>query len=860
MPLSPGDKLGPYEILAPLGAGGMGEVYKARDTRLDRTVAVKVLPEHIAQREDLRARFEREARAVASLNHPNICTLHDIGPGYMVMELIEGETLAARIEKGALPFDQALQLATQIADALDRAHRAGVTHRDVKPQNIMLTRDGVKVLDFGLAKSTAAKPGPTEETLTKVLTTEGTVLGTPQYMAPEQFEGKEADARSDIWAFGAVLYEMGTGRKAFEGKSYSSLVGAILSADPAPMTVKPFTPSWLERLTRRCLAKDPEERYQSMRDIVLDLRTPPPEAVPAPRKATWLPWAIGAALAVAGIVLAVAWARSSRPPAPRPLAMFDLDIGTEVSDPALSRDGQRIAFVANRQLAYRDLGSATIHYLARTENALLPFFSPDGKSLGYFASDALVKIALDGGAPTVLCPVQTPRGAAWGDDGVIYVSERYGTTLLRASASGGKCEAIAYSRDGRFGTAPPAILPGGQRLLTSVGADVLAVTTTGSEYKLLVKEADAPRFLPETGTLVYHRRGTVYGVRLDLARLETVGTPVALVEGIESAGPLGLQARLDAAGPSGTLVYRQNRAADEVVSWLEADGTMKPLMEQAGRYRHVRFSPDGTRLAISGQGSTSAQMFVYDLARRERRALLEQRGGGRDFPVWSPDGETLVMRADGLLVSVNLASKAKLEIQQATVLPWSFAPDGGALLGTDASTGGERLRRRVRVFPVEKTVNGLRYGAPREWMPLPGDNSYPAVSPDGKWIAFSHRAERGEREVFVAPYRPGEPAAQKRQISAGGGSNSRWGKNELFYCTRDDYVMVAPYSAKDGVFAPGRPRRWSERQAPGCGFDVTPDGKRVAAVVEQEGRKPETRLHVVLNVADELERRSAGSR
>jgi serine/threonine protein kinase len=271
MPLSAGEKLGPYEILSAIGSGGMGEVYKARDTRLDRTVAVKVLPEHIAKREDLRSRFEREARSVASLNHPNICTLYDIGnqdgAGYMVMEFMEGETLAARIDKSALPLDQVLKLATQIADALDRAHRAGVTHRDVKPQNIMLTRDGVKVLDFGLAKS-MPKPGPTGETLTAVLTTEGTVLGTPQYMAPEQFEGKEADARSDIWAFGAVLYEMATGQKAFQGESYSILLSAILSADPAPMSVKPFTPSWLERLVRRCLAKDPEDRWQSMRDLV----------------------------------------------------------------------------------------------------------------------------------------------------------------------------------------------------------------------------------------------------------------------------------------------------------------------------------------------------------------------------------------------------------------------------------------------------------------------------------------------------------------------------------------------------------------------------------------------------------------
>ncbi len=275
MPLSTGDKLGPYEIVSPIGEGGMGEVYKARDTRLERTVAIKVLPEHIAKREDLRARFEREARAVASLNHPNICTLHDIGnqdgTGYMVMEYMEGETLSSRIAKGALPLDQALKFAVQIADALDRAHRAGVTHRDVKPANIMLTRDGVKVLDFGLAKSGAsAKPGPDDATIVAGLTTEGTILGTPQYMAPEQFEGKEADARADIWAFGAVLYEMVTGQKAFQGKNYSSLIASILAAEPPPMSVAPFTPAWLERLVRRCLEKDPEERYHCMLLTQLD--------------------------------------------------------------------------------------------------------------------------------------------------------------------------------------------------------------------------------------------------------------------------------------------------------------------------------------------------------------------------------------------------------------------------------------------------------------------------------------------------------------------------------------------------------------------------------------------------------------
>ena len=434
MPLSAGDRLGPYEVLSPIGAGGMGEVYKARDTRLDRTVAIKVLPEHIAKREDLRARFEREARAVASLNHPHICTLHDIGnqdgAGYMVMEYLEGETLAARIEKGALPLDQALKLAMQIADALDRAHRAGVTHRDIKPQNIMLTRDGVKVLDFGLAKS--SKPAPTEETLTAVLTMEGTVMGTPQYMAPEQFEGKEADARSDVWAFGAVLYEMVTGQKAFQGKSYSSLVGAILSADPAPMVVKPFTPAWLERLVRRCLAKDPEDRWQSMRDMVLEFRTPMVEGAAAgPSKAARWPWAIAAALALTAVVLGVAYWRAAHPTESslKPLIRLDANLGPDAiagadSSIAISPDGTRIVFQIRRAdgkqlLAMRLLEQAAITPLPGTESGSNTFFSPDGQWIGFTADSKLKKVSLRGGAPVTLSDLSTTvfASASWGENG-----------------------------------------------------------------------------------------------------------------------------------------------------------------------------------------------------------------------------------------------------------------------------------------------------------------------------------------------------------------------------------------------------------------------------------------------------------
>src|SRR5262245_45700732 len=447
MPLSAGEKLGPYEILSPIGAGGMGEVYKARDTRLDRFVAVKVLPEHIARREDLRQRFEREARAVASLNHPHICVLHDIGnqngTGYMVMEHLEGETLASRIARGSLPLDQALQLATQIADALDRAHRAGVTHRDVKPANLMLTRDGVKVLDFGLAKS-GSKPAPTEQTLTAALTTEGSVLGTPQYMAPEQFEGKEADTRSDIWAFGAVLYEMVTGEKAFQGKSYSSLVGAILSADPRPMLVKPFTPPALERLVRRCLAKEPEDRYQSMRDVVLDLRMPSQAPTAMPVRTSWWPWVVAAVCLVAAVGWG-AWMRKSSVPALS--VKFDVNPpeGTRfgsiftIGGSAISPDGRTLAFVATNAkgetlLYVRPLESLEARALPGTQDAGRPFWSPDSKSLAFVARAKPKRIEVIGGSPITLCDAGVARGGTWNEDGVIVFGD-HAAGLQRIPAS-----------------------------------------------------------------------------------------------------------------------------------------------------------------------------------------------------------------------------------------------------------------------------------------------------------------------------------------------------------------------------------------------------------------------------------------
>ena len=875
MPLSPGDKLGPYEILAPLGAGGMGEVYRAKDTKLDREVAIKVLPAGMAQDRERLLRFEREAKVLASLNHPHIAQIYGREDDALVMELVAGQTLAV-----PQPLETALEYARQIAEALEAAHEKGIIHRDLKPANIMVTPAGVvKVLDFGLASVPSRTAGASDPenspTLTMGATQAGVIMGTAGYMSPEQAVGKPVDHRSDIWSFGVVLYELLSGARLFHGETISHTLADVLRAPLDLAKLPANTPPPIAELVRRCLDRNVKMRLQAIGEarIVVQRCLDHPGEVTVPpvvRANSKLPWILAGAATLAAVTLAVLLWRSPRASATRPLVMLDLDIGTEVSDPALSSDGQRVAFVANRQLAYRDLNSTTIRYLPRTENASAPFFSPDGKSLGYFANSFVNRIALDGGVQTALCPVISPLGAEWSDDGVIYVNDQFGSSLTRVPAAGGKCDTRPISKEKQRGLSPPRMLPGKKHLLRTEGNDIYAVPIAGGERKLLVKDAGAPQFLPDpnpathtaTGTLIYHQRGILYGVQLDLSRLETSGTPVALVDGIKADGA-GLVS-MDAAGPFGTLVYRQHAVVDHVVSWLEPDGSVKPLMEQAGQYRHVRFSPDGVRLAISSRTNAieQAQMYIYDWNRRELQGLLEQRGGGtRDFPVWSPDGETLVMRADGAIISFNLATKTKSEIQQATILPWSFAPDGRTLLGTDSTDGGERLRRRLRLFPVEKTPGGLRYGPPREWVPLPGDNSMPAVSPDGKWVAFDHRVEKGEREVFVVSYPPSDGSAtQKWQVSFGGGTKSRWTKNELFFCSPDSRVMVAPYAVKDGVFVPGSPRRWSERRLGECEFDVTPDGQRVAAVVDRQEQKPETHLHFLLNVVDEFARRAAGTR
>ena len=547
MPISPGARLGSYEVLSPLGAGGMGEVYKARDTRLDRTVAIKVLPSHLADKPQLRERFEREARTVASLNHPHICVLHDIGQQdgihFLVMEYLEGETLAQRLDKGPLPLDQVLRYAIEIADALDKAHRQGVTHRDLKPGNIMLTKVGAKLLDFGLAKLRAdAAPGvPFSQlpTAQDSLTVEGTILGTLQYMAPEQVEGKvdDVDARTDIFAFGAVVYEMATGKKAFEGKSAASVIGKIMQYDPPPMSsLQPMTPPTLDRVVKKCMAKVPEKRWQAASDLYDELKWiaeggsetgMPAVAVTVAASPGWrraLPLVLTAVVAVilGGIAVWILMRSGVLPP--QPVSRFALTLpltellGARTSgmfEPvvALSPDGTRLVYVANQQLYLRLMDSLEARPIPGTEGAAAPFFSPDGQWVGFFADGKLKKVSISGGAALTLCDAPNSRGASWGPDDTIVFAPTPNSGLFQVSAAGGTPQVLTTLKAGDVAHDYPHSLPGGKAVLfrvwgsTSLATSRIEVHVLGTgERRVLVQGGTHVRYVPTRGTWSMPRR------------------------------------------------------------------------------------------------------------------------------------------------------------------------------------------------------------------------------------------------------------------------------------------------------------------------------------------------------------------
>jgi serine/threonine protein kinase/Tol biopolymer transport system component len=868
MPLIAGTRLGPYEITAPLGAGGMGEVYRARDSRLNRDVAIKTLPAGFANNLDRLARFEREAQVLAALNHPNIAMIFGIEEGALVMELVEGPTLAERLAaSGPIPLDEALAIARQIVDAVEAAHEKGIIHRDLKPANIKITPEGkVKVLDFGLGKmfDTGPATGLSESpTLAMDATRVGAVLGTAGYMAPEQARGQAVDRRADVWAFGVLLYEMLTGKRPFLGASNPDLLVAVLAKEPDWGLLPPATPARVGELLRLCLAKDKRTRLQAIGDARIFLHAPAEEAslTKTPHRRQNLPWAIAAALAFLGAISL--WAPWRTPPAAseRPYLQLDLNTGSDqVSQPAISRDGMRVVFVSKGALALRRLDEGKNTPLPGTEDAFAPFFSPDGRWVAFFAHRKLQKIAVDGGAPITLCEALGEGGGTWGDDDHIVAALTKGGGLSQIPAAGGTPQPLTDPTADASAPAHlwPQALPDGKGLLygASNGSwqGSIRVRTPHDGEKILVQDSTHGRYLAG-GYLVFHRRGTLFAAPMDLGRLQLTGPAVPLVDEVSYSDT---RADFDVS-VSGTLIYyRSTLAANLVPSWLYPSGKSEPLMKP-GNYMYPRLSPDGKRLALSVIADGNQNLWVYEIS-REILTRLTFAADPDLFPAWTSDGDFLAFRSGNTLAWTRSDGSGKLErlaVVNSTVAPRSFSPDGKWL--TFWPVGA---RSDLWVVPVERTPGTLKLGSPARLWQRAGTEGAPTISPDGKWVAYTSD-ESGNFEIYVKPFEPhGTTRSAKWQASNDGGATPVWSSDgrSLFY-QNGHRVMVTDYKAQGESFVVEKPRIWSERRLGDAGFfpgyDVAPDSTRILALLASEDVKPDTFLHVLLNVGSELRRRTS---
>jgi Tol biopolymer transport system component len=865
--LSAGTKLGPYEILAPIGAGGMGEVYRARDTRLERTVAIKVLPSHLSASPESRQRFEREAKTISQLSHPHICALHDVGrqgeTDYLVMEYLEGETLSERLAKGPLPLEQTLRYGQQIADALDKAHRQGIVHRDLKPGNVMLTKTGVKLLDFGLAKT--FEPAAPRESLTSLptqqgLTREGTILGTFQYMAPEQLEGKDADARTDIFAFGATLYEMATGRKAFSGSTQASLIGAILHTEPQPISsVQPASPPALDRIVKTCLAKDPEERWQSSADIKRELGwisegSAAGVAVPAAlsslrRRREPLAWLLAAA-GILGAAAALVTRRSQAPPQPIRFALASpAGLKLRLQDcPALSPDGSRLALSladagGKSQLWVQALDSLRGRPLEGTEGARLPFWSPDGRAIAFFQSGRLRRIDSGGGMiQTISEGAGSGFGGAWGAGGTIVFGSTFGGPLWRVPASGGD-KTPATVPDAARGDAAhvfPAFLPDGRHFVfiarnVDPSKSVVALGDLESKETRPLWRSDTGAVWSPTGHLLFAREGTLFAQRFDARRRVAVGEPFSVAGDVRFFTGNSL---VQATAGGDLLVYGLWRH-DRRLVWVDRTGRELGTIGQVADYDDVRVSPSGDRVAASIRDPASGwnnDVWVLDAGRGIASRLSSERSD--EFgPVWSPDGQRVFYTSDRAGF-YDLYSRPSGGGSEELVLrtKWDkvaneLAPDGGTLV-----FGGSPVGNYEDVWLLPLT--GER--SPRPAIESRGFvEKSSRLSPDGRWVAFSSD-EPGREGIFVAPF----PSGPKRPVSDSGGSVPVWSRDgkELYYLGGDGKLTAVGVSVGPSGLALGPPQPLFDLDPAGLTsfdprpYDVAPDGRFL--VVRAVGDEP----------------------
>ncbi len=879
MALTAGTKLGPYEILAPIGAGGMGEVYRARDTRLDRTVAIKVLASHLAGNAELRQRLEREARAVSSLSHPHICVLHDVGhqdgTDFLVMEFLEGETLAGRIARGPMPLDQVLTIATEIADALDKAHRQGVVHRDLKPGNVMVTKSGAKLMDFGLAKTTAsATPllSSVAVTQSSPVTAAGTIVGTFQYMSPEQIEGREADARSDIFAFGVMLYEMATGRRAFEGKTQASVIGAILATEPPPISsLQPLTPPALERLVKTCMAKDANERRQTMHDVLLELKwiseggsqagvAAPVVARRKNRERMWMGAAAGLLVATLGLLVAVYYYQRAASEV-RPLRAFVLPpegasfgpSGGSGGPVVLSPDGRRLAFAATtsegkRILFVRSLETLTAQALTGTEDASFPFWSPDSRSLGFFAQNKLKKIEVAGGPPLTLCDSSGGsggRGGTWNREGVIVFSPSSTSGLSQVSAAGGVPAPLTkLDAPGKIGTHRwPLFLPdgihylylargaaaGGTAPLGGTGGTegIFAASLDGKENKLVAREVSSMAYA--SGHLLFVREGTLMAQAFNPRRLEVTGDAFPIAEQVQF--DLGFSLAAFSVSENGVLAYHAGGALQSFskLLWMDRTGKEVGALGDPVTYYELRISPDGQKVAVDlfEAASRNIDVWIYEVSRGLRTRFTFDPAFDR-WPVWSPDGSNIVFASNrkgqyDLYVKPSGGSGTE-ELLLTTGLnlaPRDWAADGRFFIFDSA--GDPRTGADLWVLPMTGDPAGRK---PIPFLQTSFNELDGHFSPDGKWVAYVSN-ENGSDQVYVAPF-PGPGG--KWQISTAGGSRPTWRRDgkEIVYLSADDKLMTAEVNAKGSNFEVGAVKQLfqTKPQRPGTIYDATRDAQR----------------------------------
>jgi Tol biopolymer transport system component len=858
MRLSPGTRLGPYEVVAPLGAGGMGEVYRARDTRLGRDVAIKVLPEHLSANPDIHARFEREAKTVSSLNHPHICALYDVGTEdgvpFLVMELIEGETLAQRIERGPLPIPEVLRLGVQIADALDRAHRAGIVHRDFKPGNVMLAKSGVKLTDFGLARSTGvvAPSGGSGVTVAQLsqsptvvspLTVEGALIGTFLYMAPEQLEGREADARSDIWALGCVLYEMATGKRAFEGKSQASLIGAIMNTEPPPVsTVMAFAPPALDSLIHSCLAKDPEERVQTAHDVKLQLgwiaqsgSSAGGTVAPVVRKRGLgreaIAWAV-AAIAVA--LLAFLGLRGGRPDASAQQIRFIVPLPDKLSGvelPRISPDGRMMAFAAQdsagrTMIWVRPMNALAVNPLPGTERAGRPFWSPDSRHLAFIADGKIKKVAIAGGPPVVVGDAPNGYDGSWGRSGVILYDGGTTDPIMRVNAAGG-VPAQAVPGDSTFAVGWPAFLPDGKHFfftkLPVVGPPEIMLGTLGKPSgQPLGITGSRVEYSPD-GYLLFARERTLLAQRFDLGRRKLVGEPFPVAEDL----PVSTSGQANfTVSNNGVLVYRATGSVLSRMVWLDRAGHEAGQVAATADYRAPSLSPDGRRVVVRRRDSDAANADVWMIEpARGTTSRFTFDPATDTAPVWSPDGSQIAWASTrGGADGIWLKSAGGLGQEQQIAKPGPFAApldwsrDGKWLLYSvvDPRTG-------VDLWALPMTGEHT----PQVVLQTPFNEARARFSPDGRWIAYQSD-ESGRPEVYVASF---QGTGGKWQISADGGTDPDWSPDgrELFYLARDQHLMSVAITPGE-TLAPGTPQALFRVQTEGGTrrnvYEVAPDGKR----------------------------------